>query len=94
MNHVPPESGTSAMPTKPGTNVAASDAMRTSHAQASESPAPAAGPFDRGDHRLLERADGTDVRVIGLLEPFADVAGRLLELAQVLARRRSPCPRR
>ena len=33
------------MPTKPGTNVAASDATRTSQAQANESPAPAAGPL-------------------------------------------------
>ena len=32
-------------PTKPGTKVAASEAMRMSHAHASDSPAPAAGPF-------------------------------------------------
>ena len=33
------------MPTKPGTKTAASDATRTSHATASESPAPAAAPL-------------------------------------------------
>ncbi len=44
-NHVPPESGTSPIPTNPGTKVAASEAIRTSQAAASESPAPAAGPF-------------------------------------------------
>ena len=45
MNHEPPESGTRPMPMKPGTKLAASDAMRMSHAHASESPAPAAGPL-------------------------------------------------
>ena len=44
-NHVPPESGTRPIPTNPGTNVAASDATRRSHAQANERPAPAAGPL-------------------------------------------------
>ena len=44
-NQLPPESGTSPMPTKPGTKVAALDATRTSQATASERPAPAAGPF-------------------------------------------------
>jgi hypothetical protein len=33
------------MPMKPGTNVAPSEAMRMSHAAASESPAPAQAPF-------------------------------------------------
>ena len=41
----PPESGTSPMFTKAGTNEAASAAMRMSHAIASERPAPAAAPF-------------------------------------------------
>ena len=45
MNHEPPESGTRPMPTKPGTKLAAADAMRTSQAAASDSPAPAAGPL-------------------------------------------------
>jgi hypothetical protein len=33
------------MPTNPGMKLAASDAILTSHASASERPAPAAGPF-------------------------------------------------
>ena len=45
MNHVPPASGTSPIPTNPGTNVADSAATRRSQAQANDSPAPAAGPF-------------------------------------------------
>jgi hypothetical protein len=45
MNHVLPASGTSPMPMKPGTKVALSEPMRTSQEQASESPAPAAGPL-------------------------------------------------
>ena len=43
--NVPPESGTSPMFTNAGTNTAASDAMRTSHAQANDMPAPAAAPL-------------------------------------------------
>ena len=70
---------------KPGTNVAASEAILMSHAAASESPAPAHGPLTDGDHRLLERADQPDVRMVGLLEPVTDRPGRLLELLQVLA---------
>ena len=45
MNHEPPESGTSPIPMKPGTNVATSAAIRMSQAAASESPAPAHGPL-------------------------------------------------
>ena len=45
MKYVPPASGTSPMFTKPGAKNAASEAMRMSHAQASETPAPAAGPL-------------------------------------------------
>ena len=45
MNQEPPESGTSPMPMKPGTKFAASDAIRMSQAHASDSPAPAQGPF-------------------------------------------------
>ena len=70
---------------KPGTKVAESAAIRRSHAQASESPAPATGPVDRGDDRLLERADRADVRVVGLLEPLLDRLRHLAELLQVLA---------
>src|SRR5215207_8419770 len=44
-NHEPPESGTRPIPMKPGTNVAASEAIRMSQAAARESPAPAHGPF-------------------------------------------------
>ncbi len=86
MNHVLPASGTSPIPMKPGTKVASDEPMRTSHAHASERPAPATGPVDRRDHRLLERADRADVRVVRLLERFANAAGKRLELAQVLAR--------
>ena len=43
--YVPPESGISPIPTKPGTKKAASDASRMSHAHARESPAPAQTPF-------------------------------------------------
>ncbi len=45
MNHVPPASGTSPIPMKPGTKLASEDAIRTSQAQASESPAPAQAPL-------------------------------------------------
>ena len=45
MNHVPPESGTSPIPTNPGTKVAALDATRMSQAHANDRPAPAAGPL-------------------------------------------------
>ena len=45
MNQDPPESGISPIPMKPGTNVAASEAILMSHAAASESPAPAHGPL-------------------------------------------------
>jgi hypothetical protein len=41
MKNEPPESGTSPMPMKAGTKVAASAAILRSHAHASESPAPA-----------------------------------------------------
>ena len=41
----PPESGTSPTFTNAGTKLAESAAMRTSHAIASERPAPAAAPF-------------------------------------------------
>ena len=44
-DHEPPESGTSPIPMKPGTNVATSAAIRMSQAAASESPAPAQGPL-------------------------------------------------
>src|SRR6266404_6528886 len=43
--NVPPASGMRPIPMKPGTKLAASDAMRMSHAHASESPAPAHAPF-------------------------------------------------
>ena len=45
MNHVPPASGTSPIPMKPGTKLASVDAMRTSHAHARESPRRRQGPF-------------------------------------------------
>ena len=45
MNQVLPASGMSPIPMKPGTKVASDEPMRTSHAHASESPAPATGPF-------------------------------------------------
>ena len=45
MKNEPPESGIRPIPTKPGTNVAASEAIRISQADASESPAPAHGPL-------------------------------------------------
>ena len=45
MKYVPPESGISPIPTKPGTKNASSRAMRMSHAHASERPAPAQTPF-------------------------------------------------
>ncbi len=45
MKNEPPESGIRPIPTNPGTKNAASEASRMSHAQASESPAPAQTPF-------------------------------------------------
>ena len=47
---------------------------------------PSAGrrTVDRGDHRLLERADGAHVRVVGLLQRVSDRARQLAELADVL----------
>ena len=41
---------------------------------------------DRGDDRLLERADRTDIRVVGPFERLPDAAGQLGELLQILAR--------
>ena len=69
----------------PGTKVAWSEAIRTSQAHASESPAPATGPLIAAMHRLLERADRTDVRVVRPLERIADATGKLGELLQVLS---------
>ena len=43
------------------------------------------GAVDRGDHRLLERSDGEEVGVVGRAQAVSDVAGRLAELAEVLA---------
>ena len=43
------------------------------------------GAVHRRDHRLLQRADREDVRVVALAQAPADVAGRLAELGQVLA---------
>src|SRR5205807_6238654 len=45
---------------------------------------------DGGDHRLLQRANGEDVRVIALTQPRADVARGLPELGQILADTESP----
>ena len=45
MKYVPPESGTSPIPMKPGTKAALSAAIRMSHAHASDSPAPAHAPL-------------------------------------------------
>ena len=45
MNQELPASGTRPIPTNPGTKVAVDDPIRTSHAQASDSPAPATGPL-------------------------------------------------
>src|SRR5207244_10471582 len=41
-------------------------------------------PIYRRDHRLFERADGKDDRVVAGAQAVADVAGRLSELGQVL----------
>ena len=82
---MPPESGTRPIPTKPGTKLAASEAIRTSQAAASERPAPAAGPFTAAStgfsRARIARMFGWYVSS----QPVADVARRLLELAQVLA---------
>ena len=93
MKNEPPESGIRPIPTKPGTNVAASEAIRMSQAAGQREPRARARAVDGGEHRLLERADRADVRVVGLLEAIADGAWRLLELPQVLARHRSRGPR-
>ncbi len=45
MKNVPPESGIRPMLMKAGMNVAEAAAIRMSHAQANERPAPAAGPL-------------------------------------------------
>jgi hypothetical protein len=45
MKNVPPESGTSPMLMNAGMKVASTAAIRMSHAQANDSPAPAAGPL-------------------------------------------------
>ena len=84
MNHEPPESGTSPIPMKPGTNVAASAAIRMSQARGERESGAGARAVDSRDHRLLEPPDQTDVRVVRLLEPLADRARDLLELLQVL----------
>ena len=55
MNHEPPESGIRPMPMKPGTNVAASLAIRRSQAAASDEPRARARAVDGGDDGLLER---------------------------------------
>ena len=75
MNHVLPASGTSPIPMNPGTKLASADAIRTSHANASERPAPATGAVDRREDGLLERPYRADVRVVRLLERLADAPG-------------------
>ena len=69
---------------KAGTKLAASEAMRMSHAQASERPAPAAAPLTAAitgfsSARIARSSGGSRAQAL------ADVAGRLAELGQVLA---------
>ena len=98
MKYVPPESGIRPMLMNAGTKLAESEAIRMSQAHAIESPAPGGRPVDGRDDGLLERADREHVRVVVLAQAAPDVAGRLLELGEVLAdaeaaaRRRSARP--
>jgi hypothetical protein len=41
-------------------------------------------PVHRGEHGLLQRADGPDVRVVVAAQPLPDVSRRLAELGQIL----------
>ena len=67
-----------------GTKLAESAAMRTSHASASDIPAPGGGAVHGGDHRLLERADREHVPVVVVAQVLGDVARAARELLQVL----------
>ena len=89
---VPPASGTRPMPTKPGTNAAVLEAIRTSQALASDSPAPAAAPVDGRDHGLREPTDQPDVRVVGLLERVTQRSLRALRTPAGPGRRRTHGP--
>ena len=86
MNHVLPASGTSPIPMNPGTNVASDEPMRTSHAHASERPAPATGPLTAA---ITGFSSARIARMFGWYvcsSALADAARERLELAQVLAR--------
>ena len=67
-----------------GTKVAASAARRRSQAQAKREPGAGGGAVHRREHRLLERTQRTDVRVVAAPQAVADVSRRLAELGQVL----------
>jgi hypothetical protein len=87
-----PASGTRPIPTNPG-RTSPLGATRRSQAQANESPAPAAA-VDGGDHRLRERADEPDVRVVARFERVADRAGRPAPNSFRSCPAQNPCPRR
>ena len=90
MKNEPPESGTRPMPTKPGMK-ARRLRRETQVARARQrDPRARAGAVDRGDHGLLERADGEDVRVVGRAEHVRDGARAFPEVAEILAGAEAP----
>ena len=70
---------------KAGTKVALSAASRRSHAQANESPAPAAGPLTAASTGFSSARTARIVRVVVPAQPAGDVLRGLAELVQVLA---------
>ena len=94
MKYVPPESGTRPMLMNAGTKVAGSDGEPEVAGAGEREPGAGGRPVDRRDDRLLEPAEGEDVRVVVARGGAPDVAGRLLELESGPGRRRSRGRRR
>ena len=69
----------------PGTKLAASEAIRTSHASASERPAPAAGPFTTASTGFSSERIASACRLKLCRETFGDVVRAGAELLKVLA---------
>ena len=78
-------SGTSPTLTNAGTKAAESAATRTSHAQASESPAPAAGPFTAASTGFSRPRRPSTWRFQRSRRQRGDVAVALAQLGEVLA---------
>ena len=88
-NHVPPESGTRPMPTKPGHE--RRGARGDAHVAGARERETRSGDraVDGGDHRLGESADQPDVRMVGLLERLLERTCRSRRTPAGPVRRRS-----